>query len=129
MTEQPARPRGRAGLGLTGEELAARHLEGAGYTIIGRRWRRAEGEIDLIARHAGGLVFVEVRTRRGTARGAAIESIPPAKAARLVQLAGLYLAAHPSLGEPDWRIDVVAVQMDGSGRLLAVEHIVSAVEG
>ena len=26
-----------------------------------------------------------------------------------------------------WRIDVVAVQMDGNGRLLAVEHIRHAV--
>lgn len=122
------RPAGRARLGLAGEALAARRLERAGYTIIARRWRCAAGEIDLIARDGATLAFVEVRTRRGAARGAAVESITPAKAARLTQLAEGYLQEHPELAQLDWRIDLVAVQLDPAGRLLAVEHIVSAVE-
>jgi putative endonuclease len=123
------RPDGRAGLGLAGEELAARHLTRAGCAIVERRWRCAAGEIDLIARDGATLAFVEVRTRRGESRGAAVESITPAKAARLIRLAQLYLQDHPAVSDLDWRIDLVAVQMDASGRLLAVEHIVSAVEG
>jgi putative endonuclease len=122
------RPAGRAGLGLAGEALAARRLERAGYTIIARRWRCAAGEIDLIARAGATLAFVEVRTRRGAARGAAVESITPAKAARLARLAESYLQEHPELAQLDWRIDLVAVQLDPAGRLLAVEHVVSAVE-
>jgi putative endonuclease len=125
----PARRDGRAGLGLTGEAVAARHLEGAGYRIVARRWRCAAGEIDLIVQDGARLAFVEVRTRRGAAHGAAVESITPAKAARLIRLANLYLAAHPALAETDWRIDLVAVQLDATGRLQAVEHLVSAVEG
>lgn len=117
------------GLGRTGEALAERRLRQAGYTILDRRWRRPEGEIDLVARDGTTLVFVEVRARRGAGRGLAIESITPAKAARLARLAELYLVARPDLGEPDWRIDLVAVQLDAAGRLLAVEHIISAVEG
>jgi putative endonuclease len=116
-------------LGHTGERVAARHLHHAGYDIIDRRWRCTAGEIDLIVRDGTTLVFVEVRTRRGDDRGAAIESITPAKAARLARLAELYLVAHPDLGQPDWRIDLVAVQLDRSGRLLAIDHLVSAVEG
>jgi putative endonuclease len=120
---------GRAGLGLAGEDLAARRLQRAGYAILARRWRCPAGELDIVARDGDCLVFVEVRARRGLARGAAVESITPAKAARLAQLAELYLAAHPDLGQPDWRIDLVAVQLDATGRLLGVEHLVSAVEG
>ena len=126
---RPGRRDGRTGLGLTGEELAARHLQRAGYTIVARRWRCPEGEIDIVARDGETLVVVEVRTRRGQERGAAVESITPAKAARLANLAVLYLAAHPDLGQPDWRIDLVAVQLDATGRLLGIEQIVSAVEG
>lgn len=125
----PDRRDGRTGLGLAGEELAARHLQQAGCTIVARRWRCPAGELDLIARDGATLVFVEVRTRRGLARGAAVESIGPAKAARLAKLATLYLADHSDLGQPDWRIDLVAVQMDAAGRLLTVDHIVSAIEG
>lgn len=124
-----ARRDGRVRLGLVGEELAARHLSRAGCVLLDRRWRCAEGEIDLIVREGATVVFVEVRTRRGEERGAAIESITPTKAARLAKLAALYLVAHPGLGDPDWRIDLVAVQLDGTGRLQAVEHVVSAVEG
>lgn len=125
----PRRPAGRAGLGWTGEALAARRLEQAGYTIVDRRWRCRQGEIDLVARDGATLVFIEVRTRRGDERGAAVESITPVKAARLIRLADLYLAAHPDLGEPDRRIDVVAVQLDATGRLLEIDHIIAAVEG
>jgi putative endonuclease len=125
----PRRPTGRAGLGWSGEALAARHLERAGYAIVDRRWRCAAGEIDLVARDGDTLVIVEVRTRRGDQRGAAVESITPAKAARLARLMALYLAAHPDLGEPACRIDVVAIQLDGAGRLQAIEHVISAVEG
>jgi putative endonuclease len=125
---RPSRRSARAGLGLTGEEIAARYLSRAGYTIVDRRWRCATGEIDLVARDGSLLVFVEVRTRRGDARGAAVESITPIKASRLADLAALYLAAHPELGQPDWRIDLVAVQLDSTGRLIGVEHIISAVE-
>jgi putative endonuclease len=126
---RPPRPDGRAGLGLAGEELAARHLERAGHSIVDRRWRCPTGEIDLVVRDGPALAFVEVRTRRGDGRGAAVESITPAKAARLIRLAELYLQERPALGGLDWRIDLVAVQLDAAGRLLAVEHIVSAVEG
>jgi putative endonuclease len=122
------RPPGRAGLGWTGERLAAEALTGAGYTVIDQRWRCSTGEIDLVVRDGATLVIVEVRTRRGDQRGAAVESITTAKAARLVRLATLYLQAHPELGEPDWRIDVVAVQLDGQGRRLAIDHIISAIE-
>jgi putative endonuclease len=126
---RPTRPDGRAGLGLAGEELAARHLTRAGHAIVERRWRCSAGEIDLVVRDGATLAFVEVRTRRGDGRGAAVESITSAKAARLVRLAELYLQDHPALAGLDWRIDLVAVQLDAAGRLLAVEHIVSAVEG
>jgi putative endonuclease len=128
----------RRRLGHTGEELAIRTLHSAGLTIIGRNWRCAAGEIDIIAQEtapdfvAGGqmatwLVLVEVRTRRGTHFGTALQSITTRKQAKMREVAAHYIQAHSWRGP--WRIDVVAVQMDAQGHLLAVEHIRHAVTG
>ena len=117
----------RRGLGALGEELAARRLAAAGYEIVTRNWRCQAGELDLVARQGECLVLVEVRTRRGKALGPPEESITPAKRARLVTLAETYVQAVDWPG--DWRIDVVAVELDSGGRLLRVDHYENAVTG
>jgi len=117
----------RRGLGALGEELAARRLAAAGYEIVTRNWRCQAGELDLVARQGECLVLVEVRTRRGKALGPPEESITPAKQARLVTLAEAYVQAVDWPG--DWRIDVVAVELDRGGRLLRVDHYENAVTG
>jgi len=117
----------RRGLGTLGEDLAGRHLAAAGYDLLARNWRCPTGELDLIARQADTLVLVEVRTRRGDALGSPEESLTPAKQARLIALAEAYVQATGWPGA--WRIDVVAVEMDRSGRLLRVDHYENAVTG
>ena len=117
----------RLGLGRRGEELAARHLVARGYEIVARNWRCASGELDLVARDGECLVMVEVRTRRGEELGSPEESLTAAKRARLVTLGEAYAQAHDWVG--DWRIDVVAVEMDRRGRLLRVDQYENAVSG
>jgi putative endonuclease len=117
----------RKGLGRRGEELAACYLADKGYKILARNWRCEVGELDLVASDADCLAFVEVRTRRGRALGSPEESITAAKQARLATLAEAYVQANDCAG--DWRIDVVAVEMDGRGRLLRVDHYENAVTG
>jgi putative endonuclease len=116
----------RRALGAFGERLAAAHLEAKGYRILERNYRRREGEIDIVAARGGCLVFVEVRTRRGGEQGSAVESVSPAKGARLVALAEAYCQERPEL-PPDRRIDVVAVELSPAGRLLSIQHIENAV--
>lgn len=128
----------RKQLGAAGEELAVRTLQEAGLTIRDRNWRCAAGELDIIAVETapdyarGGepvpwLVAVEVRTRRGTRYGTALQSITPAKQTKLREVTEHYVRAVAWTGP--WRIDVVAVQMDGRGRLLSVQHVRHAVGG
>uniref|UniRef100_A0A7C1JAZ6 UPF0102 protein ENQ20_10185 n=1 Tax=Caldilinea aerophila TaxID=133453 RepID=A0A7C1JAZ6_9CHLR len=132
MKTQDSRKR----LGRAGEEMAVRALQEAGLTIVTRNWRCQAGEVDIVAQecapdfvHGGAmrtwLVFVEVRTRRGFAYGAALESITPRKAAKMRAVAYHYVQALGWNGP--WRIDVVGIQMDGQGRLLRIEHIRHAV--
>lgn len=48
--------------GRDGEDVAVAFLETAGYRIIERNFRGHVGEIDIICRYRGLLVFVEVKT-------------------------------------------------------------------
>lgn len=128
----------RRSLGRVGEEMAAAALVQAGLTVIERNWRCAQGELDIVAEEvapdysragadATWLVLVEVRTRRGAAYGTALQSVTPAKQAKLREVSEQYIQARGWAGP--WRIDVVAVQMDAAGRLLGIEHIRHAVAG
>ena len=95
-------------LGRRGEDLAARHLIARGYALVERNGRCREGEIDLVMRHAGTTVLVEVKTRAGLGYGHPLEAVTRAKAARLRVLAGLWCQEHPEHRGPV-RIDVVGV--------------------
>lgn len=117
----------RQGLGRRGEELAARHLAAQGYEILARNWRCETGELDLVARDGDCLALVEVRARRGRVLGTPEESITVAKQARLVALAEAYVQEYDWPG--DYRIDVVAVELDRRGRLLRVAHYENAITG
>jgi putative endonuclease len=118
----------RRGLGRRGEELAVAELARRGYAIRRRNWRCQDGEVDVVAEHAGWLVFVEVRTRRGQDMGSPEASITPAKRARLLCVAANYLAEF-ELGDVNWRIDVVAVELTCGGELLRVDVYENAVTG
>ena len=86
------------------------------------RW----GEIDVIARDGDCLVFVEVRTVQ-SAKMLPEESIGVRKQRRVAALATRYLQATRQI-DGDWRIDVVAVEIDDLGRVKRLQHHVSAVE-
>lgn len=118
----------RRQLGRWGEDLAATYLESVGYEILARNWRSRRGEIDIIARSGQIVAFVEVKTRRGQQFGLPEEALTQAKATRLIQLAQEYLM-ECELYDVDWRIDLVAVELDSGGKLLRCEHIPNAVLG
>jgi putative endonuclease len=109
----------RQGLGRTGEHLAADALMERGYRILERNFRCRYGEIDLVAEQEQDLVFVEVKTRRGTTYGRPEEAVTVAKQRKIVEVASYYLDLH-NCPERSWRIDVVAVQLSKSGKLEAI---------
>ncbi|MBI2854813.1 MAG: YraN family protein [Chloroflexi bacterium] len=118
----------RQRLGALGEKLAADHLKKRGYRLVERNYRCREGEVDIVARQGDCMVFVEVRTKTSDAFGTPEESITTAKRGRMIKAALLYLGSHNSLPE-DWRIDVVAVELDSKGKPTRIEIIENAVEG
>lgn len=94
--------------GLEGEKLAVRHLKRLGYRIVCRNYRSPLGEIDIIARHRGVLVFVEVKSRSTESFGSPKLALTPAKQRKLSQVAWHYLQQH-NLTEASARFDVVTI--------------------
>jgi len=113
--------------GALGERLACDFLGKNGYDILETNYRCRDGEIDIIAKQGDTLVFVEVRTKKSRQFGTPEESITPTKMERLRTVAAHYGQNHDNL-PTNWRIDVVAIQMDTRGRVSRIELIENAVE-
>lgn len=104
-------------LARRGEERAARYVEELGWQVLDRNWRcRTTGELDIVAFDPaeGTYVFVEVKTRSGTAFGHPLDSITPAKANRLRGLAMSWLAERRARGG-HVRIDGIGIVMPPGG--------------
>ena len=104
----------RHALGRWGETVAADYLVGKGYKILSRSVRTPYGEIDLIAQTKDKLVFVEVKTRSTDAYGPPEASITSKKREHLINSALYFVQTHPD-EEPNWRIDVIAIQRNKNG--------------
>jgi putative endonuclease len=119
----------RRRLGARGEELAARHLESRGYEIVDRNFRTRYGELDLVAAGDGCLVFCEVKTRVGRGRSSPLgplASVGPRKQRQVRLMAREWLRAGRSRlarGLAELRFDAIGVTLDGSGELVALEHL------
>ncbi len=96
-------------------------------TFVAANWRQISGEIDLVMRDGDSIVIVEVKVRRGERAGRAEESISRTKATRLLTTGEWFMAERPDIGELPWRIDLVAVTVDDSGRVTRFTHIPDAV--
>jgi len=94
--------------GASAEAAAAQLLAAAGYTVVERNFRCKVGELDIIARDRGVLVFVEVRSRSDADHGSAAEMIRRTKQRRVVRVARYYLATIEPVFD-ECRFDIVAV--------------------
>lgn len=109
-------------LGQWGEDLAARHLCACGYTIVARNYRHQRAEIDLIVRGNGCVVFVEVRTRKGTILIDPLSSVTKDKQRHIIRAAHYYTCLNKI--DDALRFDIVAISMLGTS--IAIEHVEDA---
>ena len=116
-------PAGHLRLGRDGEEAAARLLGVRGLVILERNFRCRAGEVDLICRQGGTLVFVEVKTRAANSLASGADAVTARKRSRIAKAAAEYLSAN-ALWDKPCRFDVVSVvEREGT---LAAEHIPDA---
>lgn len=96
--------------GQNAEALACTYLQNQGLKLLARNYQCRFGEIDIIARDAMFLVFVEVRARISDAFGGALSSVTRSKQQKIVKTAYHYLMAHKLNDKYPLRFDVVALQ-------------------
>lgn len=93
------------------EALASDYLQRHGLTPVAANAQYRGGELDLVMRDDGVLVFVEVRYRRSSGFGGGAASIDANKRRRLVHAAEAFLASHREYARLPCRFDVI----DASG--------------
>ncbi|MEB2776887.1 YraN family protein [Algoriphagus sp. D3-2-R+10] len=96
--------------GKLAEQLASDWLVSKGYELLDTNYRFGHAEIDLILKHRGLLIFVEVKFRSGTGFGFAEEFVDATKRKLLIKAADHYIY------EKDWhndiRFDIIGVYRD-----------------
>ena len=100
----------RQSLGIRGEDLACAELARRGYAILARRYRTRHGEIDVVARDADTIVFVEVKARAGHEFGGGAEAVTVWKRRRITRMAMDFLVRY-RLHDRPCRFDVVTVDL------------------
>ena len=97
-----------------GEELAFQYLKKKGYKVLLRNYESPLGEIDLIAKEKGALVFIEVKTRSSDAMGSPFESVTVFKRQQILKSARYYIMRY-GIHEVPCRFDVVSVILPKEG--------------
>jgi len=98
--------------GEAAEAMARRHLEREGLRLLAQNWRCKRGELDLVMLDRDTVVFVEVRYRRHTAWGGAVESVDARKREKLILAATYFLQQESRWARHPCRFDVIAINAD-----------------
>lgn len=125
MNEETARkPYNRRQKGTAAEDAAVTYLRSAGYTILERNWRCRSGEIDIVARLEGSLVFVEVRSRSEMLQkqGTPEESVTGRKIHQVRSTAEVYLYGKGQ-SEQNVSFDVISVLLREDLSIASMRHI------
>ncbi|MBS1855847.1 MAG: YraN family protein [Acidobacteria bacterium] len=98
--------------------MAHRYLRRRGCTVVARNYRprAGGGEIDLVVRDRGRLVFVEVKTRASEDFGAPGDAVNAEKRTRLLHAAGDY-ARRVDARLDEARFDIVSVVLSAPPKI------------
>ena len=91
------------------EQKAARFLESRGYEIVDKNYYCPHGEIDIIAKEAGDIVFVEVKYRKNFIYGGPECAVNFKKRKHMIESAMGYMAQKYESVDISCRFDVVAI--------------------
>lgn len=111
-------------LGKKGEELAVSYLRQKQYEILHCNWTWGRREIDIIARHEGTIIFIEVKTRSSQHYGMPEEAVHHRKTEHLLLAADRYLEQYGL--QPDAiRFDIISITATAAG-LQEILHLEDA---
>ena len=106
----PTKQTKQQAIGNHAESLACDFLQTRGLRLVARNFRCKGGELDLVMLDQDTVVFVEVRARKGSRYGSALESVTYAKQRRLIHAANYFILRNDPQHKRSYRFDVVAIQ-------------------
>jgi putative endonuclease len=109
-------------LGAQGEQMAVELLVKKGYDILERNWRFHRHEVDVIARIADTIVFVEVKTRSERFLEEPEMAVTKTKQKSIITAANEFLISRDLDFEA--RFDIVSIVIYPGGT--AIDHIEDA---
>jgi putative endonuclease len=111
-------------IGRRGERLAEEYLVAHGAEVLERNYHVQYAEVDLILKHEGDLVAVEVKSRDVADLEAPEEAVHYAQLSRIIRGLTKYAQDNDLLQMP-FRLDVVLIVTETNGDLLRFEHLKS----
>ena len=119
--------RERKEAGFHGENEAVAFLRGNSYKILERNYKTPFGEIDIIAKKDGAIVFVEVKSGAFPLFGPPYLRVTRRKMRSIIKTALSYLKKHDLL-EEEARVDVVSINFGkfGAERIELIENAVES---
>ena len=137
MTETKSRGNTRK-TGDIGEKIAQKFLKERGFSIIETNYLKNWGELDIVAKNAGIIHFVEVKTYKYDSKRALYGSVngdnwQPEELVDARKLHQIEKALETWLREKQWRgeyqIDVIAVKMVPDMQFATVKYIDNVIKG
>ncbi len=86
-------------VGKIGEDIACKYLKLNGYEILRRNYKRAHGEIDIIAIRERHLAIIEVKTRSSVRFGFAGEAVNHEKQKRIISASRAFVTEFDDYDE------------------------------
>lgn len=106
--------------GRLGEDAVCRLLLQRGHELIERNYHRRCGEIDIISKCGGFVVFTEVKARKRGSLVSGLEAVDFRKQAKIVRTADLWLSDNDTGLQP--RYDIAEVTLTGEPpRVVSIE--------
>ena len=113
---------GNKEIGQNGEERATQYLLEKGYEIIERNYKTKSGEIDIIAKKAETVVFVEVKTLPQATPDMLSSVLNQQKLKRILKTSKRFLLNHRQYSNSYIRYDVIVLDMQGLPEVYHIEN-------
>ncbi|MHB8061217.1 MAG: YraN family protein [Ruminiclostridium sp.] len=116
-------------MGTEGEQRAVEFLAANNYSILKTNYRVGRiGEIDIIAKDAEYICFMEVKTRRSFNFGTPSEAVTIPKQEKIKLIASIYLSSTGNMNKCV-RFDVIEILMESinsTNEIRSINHIKNA---
>ena len=100
-------------LGARAERIALSYLKRKGYRLLTRNYKTSAGEVDIVAKHRGEIIFVEVKSGISHPPFYPRDKVDEKKRRKIVQVAETYLR-RKGLSRAKVRFDILEVSFKTS---------------